>query len=31
METMEIKESNLRAAYAAADESGKTLLRNLFT
>lgn len=30
METMEIKESNLRAAYAAADESGKSLLRNLF-
>lgn len=30
MESMEIKESNLRAAYAAADESGKTLLRNLF-
>lgn len=27
---MEIKESNLKAAYAAADESGKTLLRNLF-
>lgn len=27
---MEINVSNLRAAYAAADESGKTLLRNLF-
>lgn len=27
---MEINVSNLKAAYAAADESGKTLLRNLF-
>lgn len=27
---MEIKESNLRAAYAAADESGKSLLRTMF-
>lgn len=27
---MEIKESNLKAAYVAADESGKTLLRSLF-
>ena len=30
METMEIKESNLRAAYAAADESVKSLLRTMF-
>jgi hypothetical protein len=30
METIEIQKSNLQAAYAAADESGKTLLRNLF-
>lgn len=27
---MEIKESNLKAAYVAADESGKSLLRSLF-
>lgn len=27
---MEINVSNLKAAYAVADESGKTLLRNLF-
>lgn len=27
---MEIKESNLKAAYLAADESGKSLLRSLF-
>ena len=27
---MEINVSNLKAAYAAADESGKSLLRNLF-
>lgn len=27
---MEINVSNLKAAFAAADESGKTLLRNLF-
>jgi hypothetical protein len=30
METIEIQKSNLQAAYAAADESGKSLLRNLF-
>lgn len=27
---MDIKESNLRAAYVAADENGKSLLRSLF-
>lgn len=27
---MEIKEQNIRAAYNAADESQKTLLRSLF-